>query len=278
VSSVRVGCIGLGNMGAGIAENIVRAGFAVRVFDIREQARRRLADAGAEQALTPAQAAEDAAVLAVTVLNDAQVDEVLFGADGAAAALPAGAVVVVHSTVSPYTCQRIAATLAERGVHLVDAPISGGQAAAENGRLTLMIGGEDAAVKAAEPVLEAVSAQRFHVGGVGAGQVAKLVNNLMGVVNRIVAAEGLELARAAGLREDAVLELLQVSSGNSWQIEHWRDMQQVARVSTTGPEGMAFMAKKDLGLALELGKELGLDLTITEKAKEKTEAMFSANG
>jgi 3-hydroxyisobutyrate dehydrogenase-like beta-hydroxyacid dehydrogenase len=244
--------------------------------DRREHRSRRLR--GAEQALTPAQAAEDAAVLAVTVLNDAQVDEVLFGADGAAAALPAGAVVVVHSTVSPYTCQRIAATLAERGVHLVDAPISGGQAAAENGRLTLMIGGEDAAVKAAEPVLEAVSAQRFHVGGVGAGQVAKLVNNLMGVVNRIVAAEGLELARAAGLREDAVLELLQVSSGNSWQIEHWRDMQQVARVSTTGPEGMAFMAKKDLGLALELGKELGLDLTITEKAKEKTEAMFSANG
>jgi 3-hydroxyisobutyrate dehydrogenase len=279
VQTIRVGCLGLGNMGGGIAENILRAGFEVAAFDIRPEARNRLSQLGAKAAQSPAEAARDAALLTVTVLNDEQVRHVLLGDDGAASALAPGAVVIVHSTVSPQTCEQIAALLAERDVHLIDAPISGGASAAGNGTLTLMIGGTDEAVAAAAPVLEAISRERFHVGPVGTGQIAKLVNNLMGIVNRVaVGEEGLALARAAGLREEAMLGVLRASSGNSWQVEHWREMQAVARDSTTGAEGMAQMAKKDLALAYRLGDDLGVAMPIAAEAYKNTAALFSATG
>jgi 3-hydroxyisobutyrate dehydrogenase-like beta-hydroxyacid dehydrogenase len=274
----RIGCIGLGNMGRGIALNLVKAGFEVTAYDIREEAREQLRQAGAKSAATPAGAAADAAVLTITVLNDAQVDEVLLGDAGALDSLDSGAVVVIHSTVKPRMCVRLATALSKRGVSFVDAPISGGAGAADDGTLTLMIGGGDDAVAACRPALEAVSARRFHVGGVGAGQTAKLVNNLMGIVNRIAVAEGLALARAVGLREEAVLDLIGVSSGNSWQVEHWRDMQAIARQSTTGAEGMALMAKKDLGLALELAGEFAVALPVTTLAFQNTGALFTDNG
>jgi 3-hydroxyisobutyrate dehydrogenase-like beta-hydroxyacid dehydrogenase len=101
---------------------------------------------------------------------------------------------------------------------------------------------------------------------------------LMGIVNRVAVGEGLALARAAGLREDAMLGVLRASSGNSWQVEHWRDMQEVARDSTTGAEGMAQMAKKDLGLAHRLGDELGIAMPMTAQAYENAAALFSAIG
>jgi 3-hydroxyisobutyrate dehydrogenase-like beta-hydroxyacid dehydrogenase len=278
VQKIRVGCLGLGNMGSGIAENILRAGFEVTVFDIRPEARDRLAQLGAKSAESPAEAARDASLLTVTVLNDEQVRQVLVGEDGAASVLPPGAVVIVHSTVSPHICRELAEVLAARGVQLIDAPVSGGASAADGGALTLMIGGQEDAVAAAAPVLEVVSRERFHVGPVGTGQIAKLVNNLMGIVNRVAVGEGLALARAAGLREDAMLGVLRASSGNSWQVEHWRDMQEVARDSTTGAQGMAQMAKKDLGLAHRLGDELGIAMPMTAQAYENTAALFSAIG
>jgi 3-hydroxyisobutyrate dehydrogenase-like beta-hydroxyacid dehydrogenase len=278
VQKIRVGCLGLGNMGSGIAENILRAGFEVTVFDVRPEARNRLQQLGAKSAESPAEAARDVSVLTVTVLNDQQVRQVLLGEDGAASVLPPGAVVIVHSTVSPHICRELAEVLAVRGVQLIDAPVSGGASAADGGALTLMIGGQEDAVTAAAPVLEVVSRERFHVGPVGTGQIAKLVNNLMGIVNRVAVGEGLALARAAGLREDAMLGVLRASSGNSWQVEHWRDMQEVARDSTTGAEGMAQMAKKDLGLAHRLGDELGIAMPMTAQAYENTAALFSAIG
>jgi 3-hydroxyisobutyrate dehydrogenase-like beta-hydroxyacid dehydrogenase len=278
VQKIRVGCLGLGNMGSGIAENILRAGFEVTVFDIRPEARDRLAQLGAKSAESPAEAARDVSLLTVTVLNDEQVRQVLVGEHGAASVLPPGAVVIVHSTVSPHICRELAEVLAARGVQLIDAPVSGGASAADGGALTLMIGGQEDAVTAAAPVLEVVSRERFHVGPVGTGQIAKLVNNLIGIVNRVAVGEGLGLARAAGLREDAMLGVLRASSGNSWQVEHWRDMQEVARDSTTGAEGMAQMAKKDLGLAHRLGDELGIAMPMTAQAYENTAALFSAIG
>lgn len=278
VPKIRVGCLGLGNMGSGIAENIVREGFDVTVFDIRPEARNRLQQLGAKSAESPAQAARDALLLTVTVLDDEQVRHVLLGEDGAASVLPPGAVVIVHSTVSPQTCRQLAEVLAKRGVHLIDAPVSGGASAADRGTLTLMIGGKDDAVAAATPVLEAVSRERFHVGPIGTGQIAKLVNNLMGIVNRVAVGEGLALARAAGLREEAMLGLLGASSGNSWQVEHWRDMQEVARESTTGAAGMAQMAKKDLALAYSLGDKLGVAMPMTTQAYANAAALFSATG
>jgi 3-hydroxyisobutyrate dehydrogenase-like beta-hydroxyacid dehydrogenase len=278
MGDVRVGCIGLGNMGGGIAENIARAGFEVAVFDVRSEAAQRFGPLGARVAASPMEAATDADIVTVTVLNDAQVDEVLFGEEGAIRSLRPGAVVLIHSTISPATCRDIAARAGTRSIAVVDAPISGGESAAREGTLTLMIGGDADAVAACGPVLEAISALRFHVGGVGAGQVAKLVNNLMGIVNRIVVGEALALARTADLREDVVLELVRSSSGNSWQVEHWREMQAIAAQSTTGPAGMARMAEKDLGLAMQLARSLEVETPLLTAAYDHTGDLFTENG
>jgi 3-hydroxyisobutyrate dehydrogenase len=278
MGDVRVGCIGLGNMGGGIAENVVRAGFEVAVFDVRPDAAQRFGPLGARVATSPMDVAVDADIVTVTVLDDAQVEDVLFGDRGATKSLHPGAVIVIHSTVSPETCRDVAARAMTQSVAVVDAPISGGENAAREGTLTLMIGGNAEAVATCGPVLESISALRFHVGDVGAGQVAKLVNNMMGIVNRIVVGEALTLARTADLREDVVLELVRSSSGNSWQVEHWADMQAIAAQSTTGPAGMARMAEKDLGLAIQLAHSLGVQAPLLTAAYDHTDALFTEHG
>jgi 3-hydroxyisobutyrate dehydrogenase-like beta-hydroxyacid dehydrogenase len=278
MSVLRVGCVGLGNMGGHLAANIARAGFDVAVFDVRPDAAERFQSLGARIATSPKDVAAEVDVLTVTVLNDAQVDDVLFGQQGALQSLKPGATIVIHSTVSPESCRAAAHRAGGDGVLVIDAPLSGGEGAAREGALTLMIGGSPDAVAACAPVLEAVSARRFHVGDVGSGQVAKLVNNLMGIVNRLVIAESLELAREAGLQDDVVLDVVRSSTGNSWQVEHWPDMQAIAAASTTGPEGMALMAKKDLGLALQLAEALKVDIPIVRTAHDHTADMFSDKG
>jgi 3-hydroxyisobutyrate dehydrogenase len=278
MGDLRVGCIGLGNMGSGIAENVVGAGFEVAVYDVRPDAAQRFGPLGARVATSPMDVAVDADIVTVTVLNDAQVDDVLFGDRGATKSLQSGAVIVIHSTVSPETCRDVAARAMTQSVAVVDAPISGGENAAREGTLTLMIGGNAKAVATCGPVFEAISALRFHVGDVGAGQVAKLVNNLMGIVNRIVVGEALTLARSADLREDVVLELVRSSSGNSWQVEHWADMQAIAAQSTTGPAGMARMAEKDLSLAIQLAQSLGVQAPLLTAAYDHTDALFTEHG
>lgn len=277
-SDLRVGCIGLGNMGSGIAENVARAGFEVAVFDVRLDAAQRFSSLGARVATSPMDVAAEADIVTVTVLNDAQVDDVLFGEQGATKSLRPGGLIVIHSTVSPATCRELADRAVAHSIAVVDAPISGGEHAAREGTLTLMIGGDVEAVSICGPVFEAISALRFHVGDVGAGQVAKLVNNLMGIVNRIVVGEALSLARTANLREEVVLELVRSSSGNSWQVENWREMQHIAAQSTTGPTGMARMAEKDLGLAIQLAQSLGVDAPLLTAAYNHTGALFTENG
>jgi 3-hydroxyisobutyrate dehydrogenase len=276
-----VGCIGLGNIGAGIAANVVTAGFDLRVFDMRPEPVERLVSMGAHPAPSATGAAAGVDVLLVAVLDDAQVQAVLLGDDGQPGALSgmaAGGVVVVHSTVSPPTCRRLAAEARQRGLDLIDAPVSGGAAAAADGTLTLIVGGRAQSLDVCRPVLEAFSSAVFHVGDVGAGQVAKLVNNLLGIMSRVVVAEGMALARAAGLDEDAVLEVVRASTGNSWQVEHWRDMQEIAARSTTGPEGMAAMAEKDLALALALAGEFAVDLPVSRVGRHQTADLFGPFG
>jgi 3-hydroxyisobutyrate dehydrogenase-like beta-hydroxyacid dehydrogenase len=278
MTKVRVGSIGLGNIGSLMAENVIRSGAEVAVYDVRPEAMEKFGPLGARISRSPRDAASDVDILTITVLNDRQVYDTLFGQDGALESLRPGSSVIVHSTVSPLTCQVAAARASEVGVGLIDAPFSGGEFGARDGKLTLMIGGSDETLAACQPVIRAVSERQFHVGDVGAGQIAKLVNNLMGIANRIVVAEALELARQGGLREEVVLELVGASSGNSWQVEHWRDMQNIAANSTTGASGMAFMSKKDLDLALQLAAQLKVSLPIATVASEHTAAMFTEHG
>lgn len=270
----RIGCVGLGNMGAGMAENLLRAGFHVGVHDVRPEVSDRFRRLGARTAASPAELAAWCDVLTVTVVDEQQVRAVLYGADGALDALKPGCVVIIHSTISPAACESIAADAELLGVQVLDAAISGGQALAEAGELTLMVGGSEEVVARCSGLFDAISAQRFYVGPIGSGQAAKIINNVMGLVNRIVAGEAIRLAGRAGVDLQTVVEIVSASTGDSWQVRNWEAMTRIAAGSTTGADGMGRMAEKDLRLALDLAAVLHVDMPVTAIAMENAADTF----
>jgi 3-hydroxyisobutyrate dehydrogenase len=211
---LRVGFVGLGIMGGPMAANLVRAGFEVSVYTrTREKAERFAAEHGARAAATPAEAAAEADAFVSIVPDAPQVEEVLFGEDGAAAALPDGALVVDMSTISPTASRELAERLSPRPY--VEAPVSGSKPKAEDGTLTIMAGGSSEHFDSARPLFEAMGERIVHVGPIGHGQMAKLLTNTMGAVNAAVLAEAVRTAKAAGLDRDAFMEVAAGSAGAS---------------------------------------------------------------
>jgi 3-hydroxyisobutyrate dehydrogenase len=202
-------------------------------------------------------------VLCVMVVDDAQVEAVLVGPEGAMAAAPRGAVIAVHSTIKPATARRLAQRAADQGLGLIDAPVSGAEPAAIAGTLTFMLGGGAAAVDRCRPAFEAMGRQIFHMGDVGAGLTAKIVNNMVAIVNVRSALEGFRLAKAAGLDQELITQVMGASTGRGWAVDSWQAMEDVIDRSGDGGAGLAHLRDKDLRLALALGKELGVDLPVT---------------
>ena len=210
----RVGFAGLGIMGDPMAANLVRAGFQVSVYTrTREKAERFAAEHGASAAAAPAEAAEDADAFVTIVPDSPQVEEVLFGEEGAAAALAEHALVVDMSTIAPTDSRAIAQRLGR--ISFVEAPVSGSKPKAEDGTLTIMAGAGSEAFERARPLFEAMGERIVHVGPVGHGQMAKLLTNTMGAVNAAALAEAVRTAKAAGLDRDAFLEVAGGSAGAS---------------------------------------------------------------
>ena len=217
----KIGFIGLGAMGFGMAASLCRAGFAVTGYDLREEALARLAERGGATALSPAEAARGARLLFVMVVNDAQVEAVLFGEHGAAAALPAGATVVLSSTVPAGFVRGLVARLGERGLHLLDAPVSGGAVAAEKGELTIMASGNPEAFAAADPALEACARKVYRLGDApGIGSSVKAVNQLLAGVNLVTAAEGMAFGTALGADPKVLYEVIRNAAGGSWMFDN----------------------------------------------------------
>ena len=215
-SNQRIAFAGLGIMGAPMARNLLDAGFDVAVYTrTSEKAERFAAEHGARAAPTPAEAAARANAFVTMVPDGAQVEQVLFGADGAAAALPGGALVVDMSTISPTASRGLADRLAERGLGYVEAPVSGSKPKAEDGTLTIMAAGEPEDFERALPLFEVMGERIVHVGPVGHGQMAKLLTNTMGAVNAAVLAEAVRTAKRAGIDRDAFLEVAAGSAGAS---------------------------------------------------------------
>jgi 3-hydroxyisobutyrate dehydrogenase len=202
-------------MGAPMAANLARAGLEVAVYTrTREKADRFAAEHdGARAATTPADAASDADAFVSIVPDAPQVEEILFGDDGAAAALPAGALVVDMSTIAPTASRRIAERLAPRPY--VEAPVSGSKPKAEDGTLTIMAGASPEHFENARPLFDILGERIVHVGPVGHGQMAKLLTNTMGAVNAAALAECVRMAKAAGLEQEAFLEVASGSAGAS---------------------------------------------------------------
>jgi len=212
----RVAFCGLGIMGGPMAANLARAGFELSVWTrTTEKARPFAAEHGARAADTPAGAAAGAQAVVTMVPDSPEVESTLFGGDGAAAALGDGALVIDMSTIAPSAAKAIGERLAEQGVAFVEAPVSGSRPKAEDGTLTIMAGGEEAAFDRALPLLEAMGERIVHVGPRGHGQLAKLLTNTMGAVNAAALAEAVITVKRAGIDPKAFLEVAGGSAGAS---------------------------------------------------------------
>jgi len=266
----KVGFIGLGTMGEPMALNLARAGHDLTVFDVREAPMRALERAGAHGAASIEELAASCSIVLVALVNDAQVEQVLLGGDdpGALDATKPGTVVVVHSTIQPKTCSRIADAAAARGVDFLDAPISGGPGGAKVGSMSMMIGGDPEVLERCRPVLRVMAEHLFHIGGVGMGEVAKLANNMVLAVTLQAVDEGLRFGRGAGIDEDELLAVLTASAGDSWVVRNWDAIGTTARSYPGGPDGLADLTHKDLSIALAVAHQMHESMPMTALSAE----------
>jgi 3-hydroxyisobutyrate dehydrogenase-like beta-hydroxyacid dehydrogenase len=252
--TLRVGFIGLGSQGGPMAQQIVDAGFPTTLWGRRPQTLDPYRQTSARLAVSPEELAAGVDVACVCVLDDAGVEEVVAGPQGMLAALAPGAIVVVHSTVHPDTCVRLAQRAAEQGVVLVDAPVSGGGPAAAAGRLLVMVGGDAAAVERCRPVFATYGDPIVHLGPVGAGQRAKLLNNLLLTANLGVLESCYALARSLEVDPAQLATVLQHGSGNSRAVDILRS-DDFTLAALGGPVGP--LLQKDARLIAELALARG---------------------
>ncbi len=253
--SKTVAFIGLGNMGGGMAANLVKAGFKVNAFDLMEDNLKAAKEAGCT-AVDCAQKAVEGADYVVSMLpNGAIVESVYIDGDGLLEVIPRQALVLDCSTIAPNNSRRVGAAAEKLGVQFVDAPVSGGVAAAAAGTLAFMVGGTEANFEAAKPVLEAMGANIFRAGDVGAGQVAKICNNMLLAIHMSGTAEALQLGIDNGLDPKALSEIMLKSSGCNWSLEKYNPVPGVMDgvPSSNDYQGgfMVDLMLKDLGLAQE---------------------------
>jgi 3-hydroxyisobutyrate dehydrogenase len=248
----RAAVIGLGSMGFGMAASLLRAGFSVTAFDVDTGALARFADAGGARAASPAAAAEGAAIVVCVVVNAAQTETVLFGADGVAAAMPEGAVFVACATMDPAVARALAARLEATGRHYLDAPISGGAAKAAEGALTILASGSPRAFAAARPALDAMAANLYELGdAAGQGAAFKMINQLLAGVHIAAACEAVTFAARQGLDIAKVYDVITASAGNSWMFEN-----RVPHVleGDYAPRSAVDIFVKDLGIVQDMAR------------------------
>jgi 3-hydroxyisobutyrate dehydrogenase len=257
----KIAFLGLGVMGAPMAGHLARAGHELSVFN-RSMGKTQawVERYGGEAAVSAAQAAQDAEIVVSCVGTDDDLETVTIGRDGAFRTLRAGSLFIDHTTVSARIARQLALEADSRGLHFVDAPVSGGQSGAEAGKLSVMCGGTEPAVEAAELVMQAYAARVVHCGPAGAGQTTKMVNQICiaGVLEGL--SEGLRFAQAAGLDVGKVHEAVSGGAAQSWQMDNrWQSMSEGQFDFGFAIEWM----RKDLGLALDEARSIGATLPVT---------------
>jgi 3-hydroxyisobutyrate dehydrogenase len=261
----RIGFIGLGTMGAAMAANLARAGFTVTAWNRTAGRAPELDDLGVTRAPTPAAAAAASDVVVMCVSDTPDVEAVLLGPDGVAVGAGHGTLVIDCSTIAPGATREFAARLRERGVAMIDAPVSGGSEGAKNATLTIFVGGEAEDVDRARPVLGALGTTITHVGPIGSGQAVKAVNQVMLAGTYLGVAEGIVLAMKAGLDVEQVVGALGGGAARSWVLEN-RSGRMLANDYPLGFK--VTLHRKDLGIALGLAEQTGANLPVTELAAE----------
>jgi 3-hydroxyisobutyrate dehydrogenase-like beta-hydroxyacid dehydrogenase len=251
-----VGVIGLGQMGLPMTRHLLSGGFSVVAYDVNEKAIAAAIAEGAAAAATPAAVASECELVIVVVGFDSQVIKAVTGEDGLLAGARPGMIIAVASTVSPGTMKDLAAADGAGAVHFVDAPLCRGAKAAEDGKLLVMGGGDEAIFEPCRPAFSTFADAIFHLGGVGAGQVGKMVNNLLLWASISIDIEGLKLGRALGVDEEILRQALLQSSGNNWALQNkiW--------------EQPMPWAEKDMTIVLKEADDLRIALPLSGTVRE----------
>ena len=255
--SERVGYVGLGIMGMGMARNLVKAGFPLSVWNRTASKAEALAAEGATARATPAEVAANSDIIVICVSDTPDVEAVLLGENGIIHGAQAGSLVIDCSTISPQATQVMAEKLAAKGIAMLDAPVSGGSEGAAKGTLSIMVGGAAADFERAMPVFKAMGKTITHVGGTGAGQTVKLVNQVLVVGNCLAMCEALLLAQAGGVDLKKTYDAISQGAAGSWMFTN-RAPQIINR--DWRPGFMVSLQQKDLRLVLEAADQLGVPL------------------
>lgn len=254
---MKVAFIGMGTMGAPMALNILTAGHEVVVHNRTREKELPLADAGALRADTPREAAAQAELIITCVSDTPDVEAIILSDEGVIHGAAPGSLVVDMSTISPSATRHISATLSERDVHMLDAPVSGGSEGAKNGMLAIMVGGAADDIQRAMPVLEAMGKTITHVGSIGSGQMTKAINQVILAGTFMGVAEGMVLGMKAGLDMQKVIAAISSGAAGSWVLSN----RAMNMVNNTYPLGFRTrLHHKDLRIALEAARNMGLTL------------------
>lgn len=264
----RVGYVGLGIMGRPMAGHLLDAGYPLTVFNRTRAKAASLAAAGARVADSPQAVAEASDIIFTNVTDSPDLEAVVLGGGKQAASIIEGArpgsVVVDNSTVAPATATRIATLLKDKGVHFLDAPVTGGEKGAIEATLAIMVGGDEEAFQRVLPLLQRLGKTVLHVGPNGAGQMTKAINQILGAIHLCAMAEALALAKAAGLDPEKTRQIVANGAAGSWMLTNLAPR---AIAGDFRPGFKAGLQNKDLRIALEAAAQLGLDLPITQLAR-----------
>lgn len=260
-----VGYVGMGIMGSAMAANLLKAGFDLIVWNRTASKCKPLVDAGATQADSPADmAARKPDVICLNVTDTPDVEAVLFGNDGIVGTASAGLIVIDNSTINPIATQDFAKRLGDKGVTLLDAPVSGGDTGAKAGTLSIMVGGEDEAFDRCAAIFDAVGKAITHLGPSGMGQACKACNQASVVCNLIGTCEAITLAKSSGLDVEKMIQVVGAGAGGSWQLSN---LGAKAAAADFAPGFMVDLVLKDLGIILSAAEEHKLNLAGTALAQ-----------
>ncbi|MDK3025046.1 NAD-binding protein [Cupriavidus taiwanensis] len=266
IGSSNIGVIGLGAMGFGVAQSLLRAGFNVHACDLRPEVLQRFADAGGVPCASPAELGSRCDVVLTLVVNAQQTEAVLFGADGAVAAMQPGKLVIASATVPPEFALALGRRLAEHGLLMLDAPVSGGAARAASGEMTMMTSGPAEAYALAEGVLAAIAGKVYRLGAAhGAGSKVKIINQLLAGVHIAAAAEAMALGLREGVDPDALYDVITHSAGNSWMFEN--RVPHILKGDYT-PLSAVDIFVKDLGMVLDTARTSKFPLPLSAAAHQ----------
>ncbi|MEF9899101.1 MAG: 3-hydroxyisobutyrate dehydrogenase [Pseudomonas sp.] len=274
---MRIAFIGLGNMGAPMARNLIKAGHQLQLFDLNKTVLAELAELGAQISSSPRDAAQQSELVITMLPAAAHVRGVYLNEDGVLAGVGAGTPVVDCSTIDPQTARDVAAAAAKQGVDLADAPVSGGTGGAAAGTLTFMVGASEALFATLQPVLAQMGRNIVHCGEVGTGQIAKICNNLLLGISMVGVSEAMALGNALGIDTKVLAGIINSSTGRCWSSDTynpWPGIVETAPASRgyTGGFGAELMLK-DLGLATEVARQAHQPVIMGAVAQQLYQAM-----